>query len=120
MAKLVEQVPEWLGSPPTLVRFCGTTGQSSSTRDLLVSLCKQICHITDQSDKELPDVSVFEGSLHFLHVSVGFIWYSSGAVSTDVDFKKRLLQIHQSRTGKSRWNLFVLACSEHKLESVIW
>ncbi len=58
MAKLVELIPDWLGSAgsaPTLVRFCGTTGHSSNTRQLLTSLCRQINALSG-SNKEIPEV----------------------------------------------------------------
>ena len=62
MAKLVELVPGWLkgqhGHVPVVVRFCGTTQQSSSTRELLTSLCKQIPELTATS-KDLPEVRIF-------------------------------------------------------------
>ena len=44
MAKVSSLLPEWLGAKDArvIVRFLGTSTESSTTKDLLISLCAQI------------------------------------------------------------------------------
>ena len=76
MAKLVELIPQWHQEEvPVVVRFCGTTQQSSSTRELLTSLCRQILTLAGTSDEdeisdEIPEVNIFEMFLFILAMSV--------------------------------------------------
>ena len=43
LAKLVEEIPKWLDNEaPAVLRFIGTTSKSSTTKELVISVCQQI------------------------------------------------------------------------------
>ena len=58
MAKLASSVKKWVGDPKaTLVlRFIGTTANSFAIRDLLKSICIQLCKATGHQVQEIPEV----------------------------------------------------------------
>ena len=60
MAKIAVEITKWLESESAIVvlRFLGTSPQSSSIRLLLRSICHQLYRITDQDIEDIPEVSL--------------------------------------------------------------
>lgn len=63
MAKLAEEIPIWrdMAASFVVMRFLGTTSASSTTRDMLYSLCSQIQtlqHSTSETPYEIPRVCI--------------------------------------------------------------
>ena len=58
MAKIVSEVKQWLEDDSAIVvlRFIGTTPESSGIRPLLRSICVQLCRATDQNTTDIPEV----------------------------------------------------------------
>ena len=55
-AKMIKEVnPE----VPLILRFLGTTSESSSISKLLKSICMQVCQVHDKDTAEIPEVSAF-------------------------------------------------------------
>ena len=61
MAKIATKLKDWLldeGSPIVVLRFIGTSPDSSSIRLLLRSVCLQLCLATQQPITSVPEVGV--------------------------------------------------------------
>ena len=58
MAKIATQVKHWLGDESAVVvlRFIGTSPDSTSIRPLLRSVCIQLCEATEQDSTNIPEV----------------------------------------------------------------
>ncbi len=54
-----------------MVRFIGTTGSSSTTRELLCSFIQQLAVTSGQNMEDLPDVSYFDPRLDY-DLSIAF------------------------------------------------
>lgn len=58
VAKVTTQARKWMDGVAVIARFMGTTTQSSTTRDLLLSLSKQISQLENGDLKpDIPTVS---------------------------------------------------------------
>ena len=59
MAKIVTKVKQWLEDDSAIVvlRFIGTTPESSGIRPLLRSVCVQLCRATGQNTENIPEVT---------------------------------------------------------------
>ncbi|XP_068719523.1 NACHT domain- and WD repeat-containing protein 1-like [Montipora capricornis] len=57
MAKIATEVKQWLGDQIAIVvlRFIGTSSDSSSIRPLLTSICIQLCKVTGQDTADIPE-----------------------------------------------------------------
>ena len=69
LAKMAVEVRNWLEDDSAFVvlRFIGTSPESSSIRLLLRSVCQQLCKITNNDATQIPEVSVYSMSLTYNH-----------------------------------------------------
>lgn len=69
LAKMAVEVRNWLEDDSAFVvlRFIGTSPESSSIRLLLISVCQQLCKITNNDATQIPEVSVYSMSLTYNH-----------------------------------------------------
>ena len=58
MAKMAVEIGKWLESPIVVLRFIGTSPESSSIRLLLRSVCHQLYTITENDIGDIPEVSL--------------------------------------------------------------
>ena len=73
MAKVAMEVKKWLGkdSATTVTRFIGTTPDSSDVRNLMRSICQQICRADEDSESEkVPQVNKLTAKEFVLSVPV--------------------------------------------------
>ena len=73
MAKVAMEVKKWLGkdSATIVTRFIGTTPDSSDVRNLMRSICQQICRADEDSESEkVPQVNKLTAKEFVLSVPV--------------------------------------------------
>ena len=60
MAKIATEVKQWVEDEPAIVvlRFIGTSPDSSGIRPLLRSICVQLCKATGQNTSDIPEVTL--------------------------------------------------------------
>lgn len=78
MAKIAVEIMKWLEdeSPIVVLRFIGTSPESSSVRLLLRSVCQQLQKVTENDSSEIPEVSshIFRFAIHPLSGS-NYVWW---------------------------------------------
>lgn len=78
MAKIAVEIMTWLEdeSPIVVLRFIGTSPESSSVRLLLRSVCQQLQKVTENDSSEIPEVSshIFRFAIHPLSGS-NYVWW---------------------------------------------
>ena len=63
MAVAAKKIKELHPDVPLVLRFLGTTSESSTISKSLYSICKQLCHFTNKKEQEIPEVSLI---IHYL------------------------------------------------------
>lgn len=60
MAKIAKEVKQWVQDQSAIVilRFIGTSPESSGIRPLLKSICMQLCRVTGQDTAGIPEVTI--------------------------------------------------------------
>ena len=78
MAKIAVEIKKWLEDVSVIVvlRFIGTSPESSSVRLLLRSVCQQLHKVTENDSSEIPEVSshIFWFAIHPLSGS-NYVWW---------------------------------------------
>ena len=78
MAKIAVEIRKWLEDESGIVvlRFIGTSPESSSVRLLLRSVCQQLLKVTENDSTEIPEVSshIFQFAIHPLSGS-NYVWW---------------------------------------------
>ena len=90
MAKIAAEIGNWFeeeGSSIVVIRFIGTTPDSSSTRFLLRSICLQLCKATQQPESSVPEVRMF--------------WFPLGQNNKKIRENPKILYSMRSDSNKS-------------------
>ena len=78
MAKIAVEIRKWFEDESVIVvlRFIGTSPESSSVRLLLRSVCQQLQKVTENDSTEIPEVSsrIFQFAIHPLSGS-NYVWW---------------------------------------------
>ena len=78
MAKIAVEIRKWFEDESVIVvlRFIGTSPESSSVRLLLRSVCQQLLKVTENDSTEIPEVSshIFQFAIHPLSGS-NYVWW---------------------------------------------
>ena len=78
MAKIAVEIRKWFEDESVVVvlRFIGTSPESSSVRLLLRSVCQQLQKVTENDSTEIPEVSsrIFQFAIHPLSGS-NYVWW---------------------------------------------